>query len=252
MSPIKRIRQTWEHVGEHLDEVQAKRRRRRAPLKRLTVLLDLDNCLICSQLFDSEAACIANALQAAASGRKAYGDQILVPLRGSVLAKVNLRPGLWAFLRAVTRRFDTYVFTSSSESYAKPILDCLEMGGARFRGRLYRPACRVRSCKRWPRVFVKDLRVTGLDLSRAVLVDDNPLMFAKNPDNGIPVPKFFNDPSDAELARVYTLLDMLDTARDVRPILRRLFNLPSHMGAAMKLIDKLEEIHTPTPLQVSS
>merc|ERR1711865_501798 len=52
-----------------------------------------------------------------------------------------------------------------------------------------------------------DAATGELDLSRTVLVDNNPICHVMYPANGILVPSFFDDPSDRELAKVSTLLD---------------------------------------------
>ena len=41
-----------------------------------------------------------------------------------------------------------------------------------------------------------------MDLSRVVIVDNQLLSFALQPDNGIPISSYFYDPSDAELKYV--------------------------------------------------
>ena len=52
-------------------------------------------------------------------------------------------------------------------------------------------------------MYVKDLRVLrGVDHSRVVIVDNQLLSFALQPDNGIPISSYFYDPSDAELRYV--------------------------------------------------
>ena len=44
-------------------------------------------------------------------------------------------------------------------------------------------------------VYIKDLRVLeGVDLSRVVIVDNQLLSFALQPDNGIPISSYFLDP----------------------------------------------------------
>lgn len=48
-------------------------------------------------------------------------------------------------------------------------------------------------------IYVKDLTVLKLDLSRVVLVDNNPMSFLAQPSNGIPVPSWYDDPHDRSL-----------------------------------------------------
>lgn len=71
-----------------------------------------------------------------------------------------------------------------------------------------------------------DVTNEQLDLSRTVLVDNNPVCHVMYPQNGILVPSFFDDPRDQELAKVSQLLDQLleaqddDSPADVRDFLR--------------------------------
>jgi CTD small phosphatase-like protein 2 len=47
--------------------------------------------------------------------------------------------------------------------------------------------------------FVKDLSVINRDLSKVVLVDNSLNSFQLQPNNGIPMKSWFDDPEDAEL-----------------------------------------------------
>lgn len=77
------------------------------------------------------------------------------------------------------------LFTAGLEDYAKPIVDALDHNyKCCFQERrLYRPA--TVACDLYP--CIKDLSLLGRDLSRTVLVDDTPLAFLNQPDNGIPI-----------------------------------------------------------------
>ena len=48
--------------------------------------------------------------------------------------------------------------------------------------------------------------LTGVDLSQVVIVDNQLLSFALQPDNGIPISSYFYDPADAELKYVANYL----------------------------------------------
>lgn len=76
-----------------------------------------------------------------------------------------------------------------------------------------------------------------LDVSRCVLVDNNPQSFKMQPENGILIPPFFDDPSDNHLIRVGSVLEELRAAKhsgqhaDVRDVLRdRFFQLTPLSG----------------------
>lgn len=81
--------------------------------------------------------------------------------------------------------------------------------------------------------FLKDLSVLGIestDMSRTVLVDNNPLSFICQPTNGVLVASFYDDPNDTALASVMQLIRHLDHAGDVRPILKDMFRLDTLLG----------------------
>lgn len=115
------------------------------------------------------------------------------------------------------------LFTAGVEDYAAPIADRLHANYKCFTGRLYRPA--TVACALYP--CIKDLSLLGRDLARTVLVDDTPLAFCRQPDNGIPVFNFRGDSDDRLLGEaVLPLLQSLATCADVRPKLHARFNMP--------------------------
>ena len=186
-----------------------------------------------------------------------------VQLPDGDLVHVNKRPSLDDFLSLVCSRFETHIFTAAVGTYASPLLDRLDPTGELLRGRYYRESC---SYDPELGVYVKDLgaalggrqspgpwggttrsaadggypdRASDLaaryDESRVVLVDNNPLSFLAQPSNGILVNNFYDDPKDATLEAVVELLDELDGADDVRPVLEQKFGLAEALGDVVKL-----------------
>jgi CTD small phosphatase-like protein 2 len=191
----------------------------------MIVILDMDECLIHSQFLSSNAQSYAHQLKQKRIHQHLQPvDNFRFALPDGEMVHVNLRPGLQDFLKAVTDRFETHVFTAAMQVYAKPLLDHLDPNGAMFAGRWYREHCSFD-----PRqgAYVKNLTKLPLpvDLDRVVLVDNNPLSFLANPSNGILVSSFYNDPTDASLASVWELLQELDDSHDVRPLLEERFGL---------------------------
>jgi TFIIF-interacting CTD phosphatase-like protein len=63
------------------------------------------------------------------------------------------------------------------------------------------------------------------------LVDNNPLSFLHQPENGILVSNFYNDATDTTLESVYQLLHELDESQaDVRPVLEEKFGLATALA----------------------
>lgn len=74
------------------------------------------------------------------------------------------------------------------------------------------------------------LGIESTDMSRTVLVDNNPLSFICQPTNGVLVASFYDDPNDTALTSVMQLIRHLDRAGDVRPILKDMFRLDVLLG----------------------
>lgn len=69
-------------------------------------------------------------------------DSFRIHLPDGDLVNVNKRPNLDIFLREITSKFETYIFTAAVEVYASPVLNQLDPTGNMFRGRFYREHCR--------------------------------------------------------------------------------------------------------------
>jgi len=207
----------------------------------LTVVLDLDECLIHSQFLQNpqEAAVYAHQLKQQTQQNEFGGgacDSFRVSLPDGELVHVHVRPGLLPFLRHVTSRYETHIFTAAMEVYAKPVLDYLcsavrtssvhedRSDRAVFAGRWYREHCSWDPARR---AYVKDLSKLALpgDIHKTVLIDNNPLSFHANPENGILVNSFYQDSRDDTLSAVSKVLEELEDCPDVRPVLTERFRL---------------------------
>ena len=235
---------------------QKKRRKRGESIQSssdLIVVLDLDECLIHFQMQDEQkenkgAVCDQNRMEEdEAENNNPKDNPIFVEAHGE---KALLRPGVVQFLKFVTRRFQTHIFTAGSKDYADPILDQLrtlvKSGDADgddatttdrdiFSKRWYRDDCdtieilhpHTDSCIE--KLYVKSLSTVAEwagrdsdDLRRIVHIDDQPTNFLLNHGNGIKVPEWRGDRNDRALSTVTKMLEEMDTKGfgDVRPHLR--------------------------------
>ncbi|KAI6676218.1 hypothetical protein NL676_037014 [Syzygium grande] len=196
-------------------------------VERLTVVLDLDETLICAYETLSLPAAIRD--RAVEAGLKWFDLECISSEKDSEgKPKVNLvtvfeRPGLREFLKQLHEFADLVLFTAGLEGYARPLVDTIDVEN-RFSQRLYRPS----TISTEYREHVKDLSCLSKDLSRIVIVDNNPFSFLLQPVNGIPcIPFTAGQPPDDQLLEVLLpLLKHLSMQRDVRPVLYERFHMP--------------------------
>ncbi|PWA68662.1 haloacid dehalogenase-like hydrolase (HAD) superfamily protein [Artemisia annua] len=196
-------------------------------LEKLTVVLDLDETLVCayetSSLPDSVRKQATDAgltwfeLECVSSDRESDGKPKIS------YVTVFERPGLHEFLAQLSKFADLVLFTAGLEGYARPLVDRIDAEN-RFSRRLYRPS----TISTEYREHVKDLSFVSTDFCRMVIVDNNPFSFLLQPVNGIPcIPFSASQPRDDQLLEVLLpLLKQLSEQRDVRPVLYERFHMP--------------------------
>ncbi|XP_010264631.1 PREDICTED: CTD nuclear envelope phosphatase 1 homolog [Nelumbo nucifera] len=196
-------------------------------IEKLTVVLDLDETLVCAYETFSLPAIVRN--QAIEAGLKWFELECVSSDKESDgKPKVNHvtvfeRPGLREFLKQTSEFADLVLFTAGLEGYARPLVDRIDVE-KRFSLRLYRPS----TISTEYREHVKDLSCLSKDLCRIVIVDNNPFSFLLQPLNGIPcIPFSAGQPYDEQLLEVLLpLLKHLSLQKDVRPVLYERFHMP--------------------------
>ncbi|CAI0415916.1 unnamed protein product [Linum tenue] len=196
-------------------------------LHRLTVVLDLDETLICA--YETSSLPPALKSQAIEGGLKWFElECISSDKEFDGKPKINYvtvfeRPGLHDFLKQLSEFADLVLFTAGLEGYARPLVDIIDKENL-FSLRLYRPS----TISTEYREHVKDLTCISNDACRVVIVDNNPFSFLLQPLNGIPcVPFSAGQPHDTQLLDVILpLLKQLSQQIDVRPVLYERFHMP--------------------------
>ena len=129
-----------------------------------------------------------------------------------------VRPYTRHFLREVSRWFEVVVFTAATKDYTDYILDRIDIE-KKVKHRLYRPDTEeVEGC------YVKDLNKLGRDLSKTIIVDNNPKCFQLQPLNGIYIRTWKEDAADRALLHLADVLVDIGAKQvaDVRVALRSL------------------------------
>mmetsp|Transcript_32941 Transcript_32941/g.62942 ORF Transcript_32941/g.62942 Transcript_32941/m.62942 type:complete len:417 (-) Transcript_32941:89-1339(-) len=226
----------------------------------LVVVLDMDECLVHSQFLSDQLVDKYRQVEDRPSSNSKKGnneeafiwstcDSFRIKLPDGDLVNVNKRPNLDLFLKEITSKFETYIFTAAMEVYASPVLNKIDPTGDMFAGRLYREHCtfdpdmgvyakNLCNVLRMRKMMINNGSTDHKEITtaehddafpcderRVVLVDNNPLSFLPNPSNGILVSSFYDDPKDDTLEAVMELLHELDESEDVRPILDDRFGL---------------------------
>ncbi|KAL2227423.1 UNVERIFIED_CONTAM: CTD nuclear envelope phosphatase 1, partial [Sesamum indicum] len=168
------------------------------PLEKLTVVLDLDETLVCAYETSSLPAMLRT--QATEAGINWFElECISSDKEFEGKPKINYvtvfeRPGLKEFLNQLSEFADLVLFTAGLEGYARPLVDRIDVDN-RFSRRLYRPS----TISTEYREHVKDLSCLSKDFCRIVIVDNNPFSFLLQPLNGIPcIPFSPGQPHDVQ------------------------------------------------------
>ncbi|XP_057428817.1 uncharacterized protein LOC130722184 [Lotus japonicus] len=197
------------------------------PLQKLTVVLDLDETLVCAYETSSVPATLrTQAIQAGLNWFEMEclcSDKDAEGITKTSYVTVFERPGLKEFLKQLSEFADLVLFTAGLEGYARPLVDRIDSDNL-FSLRLYRPS----TISTEHREHVKDLTCISKDLCRIVIVDNNPFSFLLQPDNGIPCISFSaGQPCDTQLLDVILpLLKHLSAEKDVRHVLYEQFHMP--------------------------
>ena len=123
---------------------------------------------------------------------------------------VLVRPFAKEFLINVAKYFELVIFTASIPKYASPLLDILDKEN-NIKHRLYREQCTFING-----LYIKDLKRLNRPLKDMIIVDNSPLAYIFNEENGLPIKTWYDDPKDNELNKILPLIIFLSKVDDVR------------------------------------
>jgi len=133
--------------------------------------------------------------------------------------KVFVRPHAEKFLLQMSKYYEIVIFTAGMQDYADWALTHLRGNVAQkcISHRLYRN--HAIPCRE---IYIKDLSFLGRDLNKTIIVDNIAENFLLQPENGISIKSWYNDPEDTALVELTPLLMQMVQAKvpDVRVALR--------------------------------
>ena len=124
---------------------------------------------------------------------------------------VLTRPYMYEFLNDMSKLFIIYIFTASVKEYANPLLNVIDKNNI-ISKRLYRDSCTLNNDGK----YVKNLNIFNYNLKDVILIDNNPISYSFNKENGIPIKSWHNDKNDKELLKMRNFLNFLSSVDDVR------------------------------------
>ena len=123
---------------------------------------------------------------------------------------VLVRPEAELFIKTVAKFFELVIFTASISKYASPLLDILDKE-KNIKYRLYRDQCTFING-----IYIKDLKRCNRSLKDLIIVDNSPIAYTFDSDNGLPIKTWIDDPDDRELMKLVPILEFLSKTKDVR------------------------------------
>ena len=151
------------------------------------------------------------------------------PKKNNIILRLNIngkehiiyvikRPYVDEFLTEMSLYYEIIVFTASLSVYAEQIISIID------KNKIIKSILNRDSCTFSKGLFLKDLKILNKDLKNVIIVDNNPVSYAFNKENGIPILTWIDNPNDSELMKLIPLLKYLSKVNDVRHIINQIIN----------------------------
>jgi CTD small phosphatase-like protein 2 len=143
------------------------------------------------------------------------------------------------------KHFELVVFTAGLKDYADWILNDLDKQG-NIKFRLYRDSCRFRHG-----AYIKDLSLLGRDMAKTIIVDNIMDNYQLQPENGINILSWFENPHDKELLTLEPILRnfVLNDVLDVREMIKQYFRQPVRVPVSVANPKKKHLLESPISKQ---
>lgn len=117
------------------------------------------------------------------------------------------RPGVFEFISKMNSHYELVLFTSAVEIYANYAMNIIDPEN-HIKFRLCRQHIKLNNNK-----IVKDLEILGRDMSKVLIVDNDPRNFRLQSENGIFIKTWTGESDDKELYRLMDYLSNLSKAK---------------------------------------
>ena len=130
------------------------------------------------------------------------------------------RPFVDKFLYELSLVYEIFIFTASISQYANPLLDQLDKNKC-IKCRLFREHCTFANG-----IYIKDLKIFNRTINNMIIIDNNPLSYDNNRENGIPILSWYENINDNELLKLLPILKYMSNSnvQDVRTIISKIVN----------------------------
>ena len=142
------------------------------------------------------------------------------------------RPYVEEFLAEIAPYYEIIIFTASISEYASPLLDLLDKNKLTS-GRLFRQHCLFNHG-----LYLKDINIVQKDLKDVIIIDNNPVSYVMNQDNGLPILTWYDDLNDKELIKYIPLLKYLSTVDDIRETIKKIVDKQTNK-IKFEIVDEL-------------
>ena len=128
------------------------------------------------------------------------------------------RPHVDKFLEELSSLYEIIIFTASISQYANPLLNQLDKKNY-IKYRLFREHCTFNNG-----IYIKDLKIFDRKINNMIIIDNNPLSYDNNIENGIPILSWYDNINDTELLKLLPLLKYMSNpdVLDVRTIINNI------------------------------
>ena len=128
------------------------------------------------------------------------------------------RPYIDKFLNELSMLYEIIIFTASISQYANPLLDELDKNNC-IKYRYFREHCTFTNG-----IYIKDLKIFDRKINNMIIIDNNPVSYDNNIENGIPILSWYDNINDEELLKLLPILKYMSNSniQDVRTVINQI------------------------------